>query len=206
MSAEERRAFNAGLDRKLFKGGWICAGWPAEYGGKGLSLLQQVVLNEEFAKANAPMRADFFGDTLVGPTILQWGTDEQKKEFIPGHPAGQDRVVPGVLRTQLRLGPRESQDQRGARRRRVGHQRPEGLDHPGPTRRLRLLAGAHRPRRAPARGHQLPARAHAPSRASRCARSPRSTVRPSSTRSSSPTRAARRTTSSAASTTAGRSP
>ena len=42
------------------------------------------MLNEEFAKANAPMRADFFGDTLVGPTILQWGTDEQKKEFIPG--------------------------------------------------------------------------------------------------------------------------
>jgi alkylation response protein AidB-like acyl-CoA dehydrogenase len=46
--------------------------------------MEQVVLNEEFAKANAPMRADFFGDTLVGPTILQWGTDEQKKEFIPG--------------------------------------------------------------------------------------------------------------------------
>jgi len=42
------------------------------------------VLNEEFAKAAAPMRADFFGDTLVGPTILQWGTDEQKREFIPG--------------------------------------------------------------------------------------------------------------------------
>ncbi len=57
---------------------------PVEYGGKGLTLLQQVVLNEEFAKAGAPMRADFFGDTLVGPTILQWGTEEQKKEFIPG--------------------------------------------------------------------------------------------------------------------------
>ena len=69
---------------KLFAGGWICAGWPVEYGGKGLTLLQQVVLNEEFAKADAPMRADFFGDTLVGPTILQWGTDEQKREFIPG--------------------------------------------------------------------------------------------------------------------------
>jgi len=41
-------------------------GWPVEYGGKGLTLLQQVVLNEEFAKAAAPMRADFFGDTLVG--------------------------------------------------------------------------------------------------------------------------------------------
>jgi len=81
---EERRAFNEGWNEKLFAGGWICAGWPVEYGGKGLTLLQQVVLNEEFAKAAAPMRADFFGDTLVGPTILQWGTDEQKREFIPG--------------------------------------------------------------------------------------------------------------------------
>src|SRR5580698_1314814 len=84
QSPEERREFNTTWPTKLFEGGWICAGWPTEYGGKGLSLIEQVVLNEEFAKANAPMRADFFGDTLVGPTILQWGTDEQKKEFIPG--------------------------------------------------------------------------------------------------------------------------
>ena len=84
MSPAERREFNEHWNQKLFAGGWICAGWPVEYGGKGLTLLQQVVLNEEFAKAGAPMRADFFGDTLVGPTILQWGTEEQKKEFIPG--------------------------------------------------------------------------------------------------------------------------
>ncbi|HTT59686.1 MAG TPA: acyl-CoA dehydrogenase family protein [Acidimicrobiales bacterium] len=84
LSPDERREFNTTWPTKLFEGGWICAGWPKEYGGKGLSLIEQVVLNEEFAKANAPMRADFFGDTLVGPTILQWGTDEQKKEFIPG--------------------------------------------------------------------------------------------------------------------------
>jgi hypothetical protein len=84
MSKEERRAFVEAWTEQLHRGGWICAGWPAEYGGKGLSLLQQVVLNEEFARAQAPLRADFFGDTLVGPTILQWGTEEQKKAFIPG--------------------------------------------------------------------------------------------------------------------------
>ena len=84
MSDVERAAFNETWTKKLFEGGWICAGWPQEYGGKGLGLMEQVVLNEEFAKAGAPMRADFFGDTLVGPTILQWGTEEQKKEFIPG--------------------------------------------------------------------------------------------------------------------------
>ncbi len=68
---------------KLHDGGWICATWPEEYGGKGLSTMQGVVLAEEFANAKAPMRADFFGDTLVGPTILMNGTEEQKKYFLP---------------------------------------------------------------------------------------------------------------------------
>jgi alkylation response protein AidB-like acyl-CoA dehydrogenase len=84
MTDAERATFNKDWTEKLFKGGWICASWPAEYEGKGLSTLEQVVLNEEFAKAGAPLRADFFGDTLVGPTILQWGTEEQKKKFLPG--------------------------------------------------------------------------------------------------------------------------
>ena len=80
MSHEDRKKFNEGWPEKLFEGGWICATWPKEYGGKGLTTLQGVVLAEEFANAKAPMRADFFGDTLVGPTLLQWGTEEQKKE------------------------------------------------------------------------------------------------------------------------------
>jgi alkylation response protein AidB-like acyl-CoA dehydrogenase len=83
MSPEERMAFNDKWTKQLFDGGWICASWPQEYGGKGLSIMQNVVLNEEFARASAPMRADFFGDTLVGPTILQWGSEEQKKDFLP---------------------------------------------------------------------------------------------------------------------------
>ena len=87
-SEAARERFNEEWTQKLFEGGWICASWPKEYGGKGLSIIEAVVVNEEFARANAPMRADFFGDTLVGPTILQWGTEEQKREFLPGDPAG----------------------------------------------------------------------------------------------------------------------
>ena len=71
LSPAARKKFNDEWPDKLFAGGWICATWPKEYGGKGLSTLQGVVLNEEFARARAPMRADFFGDTLVGPTLLQ---------------------------------------------------------------------------------------------------------------------------------------
>ena len=83
MSSDARKKFNDSWPTTLFEGGWICATWPKEYGGKGLSTMQGVVLAEEFANAKAPMRGDFFGDTLVGPTLLQWGTEEQKKEFLP---------------------------------------------------------------------------------------------------------------------------
>jgi alkylation response protein AidB-like acyl-CoA dehydrogenase len=95
LSAQERRSFNETWPSKLHAGGWICATWPEEYGGKGLSTLQGVVLAEEFARVRAPMRADFFGDTLVGPTILQWGSEEQKKEFLPKILRGEMRWCQG---------------------------------------------------------------------------------------------------------------
>ncbi len=84
LTPEAREAFAHEWTARLREGGWICAGWPVEYGGRGLSLIEQVVVAEEFARVGAPMRADFFGDTLVGPTILQWGTEEQKRAFLPG--------------------------------------------------------------------------------------------------------------------------
>ena len=89
LKGEARAAFNEEWVRRLSDGGWICASWPKEYGGRGLSVMENVVLAEEFARAGAPMRADFFGDTLVGPTILQWGTEEQKREFLPRIQSGQ---------------------------------------------------------------------------------------------------------------------
>jgi alkylation response protein AidB-like acyl-CoA dehydrogenase len=95
MTDSERARFNVEWPQKLFEGGWICATWPEEYGGKGLSTMQGVVLAEEFARAKAPMRGDFFGDTLVGPTLLQWGTEEQKREFLPGILKGQTRWCQG---------------------------------------------------------------------------------------------------------------
>ncbi len=95
MSTDERSRFNREWPERLHAGGWICATWPEEYGGKGLTTMQGVVLAEEFARAGAPMRADFFGDTLVGPTILQWGTEEQKREFLPKILRGEMRWCQG---------------------------------------------------------------------------------------------------------------
>ncbi len=95
MCEQDRQRFNVEWPHKLFEGGWICATWPQEYGGKGLTTMQSVVLAEEFARAKAPMRGDFFGDTLVGPTLLQWGTEEQKRAFLPGILSGQIRWCQG---------------------------------------------------------------------------------------------------------------
>jgi alkylation response protein AidB-like acyl-CoA dehydrogenase len=95
MSSAERASFNEAWPAKLYEGGWICATWPKEYGGKGLTLMQGVVLSEEFARAKAPLRADFFGDTLVGPTILQWGTEAQKQEYLPKIMRGEMRWCQG---------------------------------------------------------------------------------------------------------------
>jgi alkylation response protein AidB-like acyl-CoA dehydrogenase len=95
MTPEEKKRFNEEWTPKLYGGGWICATWPEAYGGKGLSTMEGVVLAEEFARAKAPMRADFFGDTLVGPTILMNGTEEQKKEFLPRILSGEMRWCQG---------------------------------------------------------------------------------------------------------------
>ena len=95
MGDEERAAFNRAWPAKMTEGRWFCASWPSEYGGRGLSTMESVVLAEEFHRAKAPMRGDFFGDTLVGPTILQWGSEEQKRQFIPGILSGETRWCQG---------------------------------------------------------------------------------------------------------------
>jgi alkylation response protein AidB-like acyl-CoA dehydrogenase len=70
-------------DRHLAKHGWTCIGWPTEYGGRGLSLMQQVIFHEEYARANAPARVNHFGEELLGPTLIHFGSTEQKARFLP---------------------------------------------------------------------------------------------------------------------------
>ncbi len=70
-------------DRHLARHGWTCIGWPQEYGGRGLPLFQQVIYHEEYARANAPSRVNHLGEELLGPTLIAFGTDEQKQRFLP---------------------------------------------------------------------------------------------------------------------------
>jgi alkylation response protein AidB-like acyl-CoA dehydrogenase len=67
--------------RKLAKKGWLTMSWPKEYGGQAASHIQQLVYNEEMAYYQAPGQS--MGTDRVGPTIILFGTDEQKKEFLP---------------------------------------------------------------------------------------------------------------------------
>ncbi len=68
--------------KKLASKGWVAPHWPEEYGGLGLSVIQQLIFNEEMAYASAPIGYSMIGVGWAGPTIIVYGTDEQKKEHL----------------------------------------------------------------------------------------------------------------------------
>ena len=70
-------------DRHLAQHGWTCLGWPVEHGGRGLPLFQQVIFHEEYARADAPARVNHLGEELLGPTLIAFGTEQQKARFLP---------------------------------------------------------------------------------------------------------------------------
>jgi len=83
---EERKAW----ERKLGEAGWACAGWPVEHGGRGLSLSQQVIFFEEYARAGGPGRANHMGVTLFGPTCIAFGSAAQRERFLPPIVRGEE--------------------------------------------------------------------------------------------------------------------
>ena len=72
-----------GLTGKLADKGWLTLGWPEQYGGQGRPHLDQMLYNEETAYFRAPTRDAMIGVELVGPTLMLYGTDEQKTRYLP---------------------------------------------------------------------------------------------------------------------------
>jgi len=69
--------------RKLYDAGYVAMGWPKEYGGQAADVVQQTIVNEELLLARAPGLVGMMGIQMVGPTLIQFGTDEQKRRYLP---------------------------------------------------------------------------------------------------------------------------
>ncbi len=80
---DESFAFRREWQRRLHEGGWAGVHWPVEYGGRGASLTETAIFFEELGKAGAPLPANVLGLLLGGPTLMVWGTDEQKERYLP---------------------------------------------------------------------------------------------------------------------------
>jgi alkylation response protein AidB-like acyl-CoA dehydrogenase len=91
-SGDETYGFETRLEweKVLAEDGWTCLGWPVEYGGRGASIAHQVIFNEEYVKAKAPGRVSVLGEGLIGPTLIHYGTPEQKARFLPPIVAGTE--------------------------------------------------------------------------------------------------------------------
>ena len=77
-------------EKELFEGGWSGVAWPKEYGGRGATLFQQAIFTEEYARAKAPERINRLGLGLLGPTLMVFGTEEQKQAHLSKTLSGEE--------------------------------------------------------------------------------------------------------------------
>src|SRR5581483_9572252 len=92
LDPEAAEQFTIEWRKTLREHGYLGVNWPKEYGGAGLTPLETVVLAEEFTRAGVPRGGsnDVFGIQMVGNTIIEWGTEEQKKHYLPRILSGED--------------------------------------------------------------------------------------------------------------------
>jgi alkylation response protein AidB-like acyl-CoA dehydrogenase len=82
-ASEEGFEVRARWEKELASGGWLGLGFPREYGGRGASITEQIVFTYECAHATAPYRLSIQGTEMLGPTLVAFGTEEQKRRFLP---------------------------------------------------------------------------------------------------------------------------
>jgi alkylation response protein AidB-like acyl-CoA dehydrogenase len=75
-------AWRRDWQRRLYDAGWAAPAWPVEYGGRGASLTESAIYFEEMGRARVPLPANILGLLLGGPTLMVWGTDEQKERYL----------------------------------------------------------------------------------------------------------------------------
>lgn len=98
LAPDERDVFSARWREALRQERLLAPTWPLEYGGGGLGLAEQAALQADFVRAGVPVlpfETDQFAFTLIGPTLLHWGTPEQKAHFLPRMITAEDRWAQG---------------------------------------------------------------------------------------------------------------
>jgi alkylation response protein AidB-like acyl-CoA dehydrogenase len=83
-------AWRRDWQRRLYDGGWAAPAWPAEYGGRGASLSESAIYFEELGRARVPLAANILGLLLGGPTLMVWGSDEQKERYLTPIISGEE--------------------------------------------------------------------------------------------------------------------
>lgn len=90
FDTEEGFAAHREWERTLAKGNWGMVTWPEAYGGRGCDLIEWLIFEEEYYRAGAPLRVNQNGIFLLGPTLMEYGTEEQKARFIPAMASGDE--------------------------------------------------------------------------------------------------------------------
>ena len=96
IDLEFRFDFQRAWQKKAHEGGWVGIHWPKEYGGRGASLMEMFIFNQELAKVRAPRYANMLGLIMSGPTLIHWGTEEQKKRYLPKILSGEEIWCEGL--------------------------------------------------------------------------------------------------------------
>ncbi len=137
------------LQRLLFDGGFAGICFPVEYGGQGLTRAHQRAFTQESMPYQMPTLFNVPTLTILAPTLLDFGTEEQKLRHISGHPAGRRAVGAVPVRAERRFRPGRPGDPGHPGRRRLRAQRVEDLELGRLPRRLRHVPGPHRPAACP---------------------------------------------------------
>jgi alkylation response protein AidB-like acyl-CoA dehydrogenase len=83
LDQDARFAIQLDWQRKLHRAGWVGIHWPIAYGGRGATVMEQTIYRQEMVRARVPEVANFMGIRIAGPTLIHWGTEEQKHRYIP---------------------------------------------------------------------------------------------------------------------------
>ncbi|MGH7962646.1 MAG: acyl-CoA dehydrogenase family protein, partial [Candidatus Binatia bacterium] len=82
LDLDQRFEVQRNWQQTLFAAGWIGINWPQEYGGRGATILEQAIYQQEMAQARVPETANLIGLSIAGPTIIHWGTEVQKQRHL----------------------------------------------------------------------------------------------------------------------------